>query len=63
GVTPPLTTTDKPIQNKTHTHNKPQPGFQWCAVPFQTLHNRREQTILRHSKPSQHKNNIVLNIG
>lgn len=67
GVTPPLTTTDKPIQNKTHTQPN-QHRFSWCVVPFQTLHNRREHTTLRQSEivsatTTQQKWLFVLNIG
>ena len=60
GVTPPLTTTDKPIQNKTHT--QPNPKVYWCVVPFQTLHNKREHTLMRqeitnlaHKKCVEHR--------
>ena len=58
GVTPPLTTTDKP-NSEQNTHPT---KHSWCVVPFQTLHNRREHT-LRQSEIVLAQNNNVLNIG
>ena len=48
GVTPPLTTTDKP-QSEQNTHPT-KPRVRWCVVPFQTLHNKREYTLMRQSE-------------
>ncbi|EEW17626.1 hypothetical protein HMPREF0297_0001 [Corynebacterium jeikeium ATCC 43734] len=66
-MTPPLTTTDKPQQNKTHTQPNPTTGAYWCVVPFQTLHNRREHNLatIRNRLSNNHTTKVafVLNIG